>query len=97
MGAHCATYETAGEDAAEANEIIGYAYAKEGKLDEAEALLRRALSMREEALGSEDREVAPSLNHLASIYIELGRRAEAEPFYERALRHTQRLSEPHHR
>jgi tetratricopeptide (TPR) repeat protein len=48
-------------------------------------LVRRALAIREKALGPDHPEVAESLNNLANVYRGRGRFAEAEPLLERAL------------
>jgi tetratricopeptide (TPR) repeat protein len=57
----------------------------QGRYTEAESLHRRALAIRENALGSEHPYTAQSLNNLAVLYDEQGRYAEAEPLYRRAL------------
>ncbi len=52
---------------------------------EAELLCKRALAIKEEALGPNHPDVAVSLNNLAGLYHTLGRYKEAEPRYKRAL------------
>src|SRR5262249_18473979 len=52
---------------------------------EAEPLCKRALDIREKALGPEHPDTANSLNNLAALYYSQGRYAEAEPLYRRAL------------
>lgn len=53
--------------------------------DEAEALYRRALDIRQTRLGPEHLHVAQSLNNLALLLKNQGKFAEAEPLYRRAL------------
>lgn len=53
--------------------------------DEAEPLLRRALAIREKALGAEHPDVAQSLRHLASLYKYLGKYGNSELLFQRAL------------
>jgi len=52
---------------------------------EAELLVRRALTIREEALGAEHPEVANSLNNLAALLQRRGKLPEAEQFLRRAM------------
>jgi serine/threonine protein kinase len=56
-----------------------------GQYKEAESHQREALEIREQRLGSENLEVALSLNGLANIYLQQHRVNEAEPAYTRAL------------
>jgi tetratricopeptide (TPR) repeat protein len=53
-------------------------------------LLKRALAIREKALGSEHPDTAGSLNNLAELYSEQGEYGKAEPLYERALAITEK-------
>ena len=53
-------------------------YNRQGRYAEAEPLFKRALVIREEALGLEHPDVAWSLNGLAKLYGNQGRYAEAE-------------------
>jgi len=55
-----------------------------GKYADAEPLCRRALIIRESALGSEHPETANSLYNLAGILNHQRKHAEAEPLYRRA-------------
>jgi tetratricopeptide (TPR) repeat protein len=64
-----------------ANPLISLA-----KFAEAEPLFRRALAIREKALGPEHPEVAASLSCLAALYYLQGRYEEAAPLWERTLR-----------
>src|SRR5260370_773531 len=52
---------------------------------DAEPLFKRALAIREKALGTNHPLVATSLNNLAELYRAQGRYAEAETLYQRAL------------
>ncbi len=55
------------------------------KLDQAESLYRRSLTLREAAYGANDREVAGSIRRLASVIRMRGREAEAGQWIDRAL------------
>jgi len=57
-----------------------------GKLQQAEAYYKRALSIREKFLGSDHSLVGLSLNGLAAIRFQLGRGEEAQIAYQRAAR-----------
>jgi tetratricopeptide (TPR) repeat protein len=63
---------------------------------EAEPLLRRALVIREQALGPEHADTADSLNNLAWLCRNQGRYAEAEPLYRRALAIREKALGPDH-
>lgn len=52
---------------------------------EAELLVRRSLTIREEAMGAEHQAVASSLNNLAALLQRQGKLLEVEPFLRRAL------------
>jgi tetratricopeptide (TPR) repeat protein len=56
-----------------------------GRYSDAVPLARRALAIREKALGPDHPDVGTSLNNLAGLYVEQGRYAEAEPLYKRSL------------
>ncbi|MCP3961680.1 MAG: tetratricopeptide repeat protein [bacterium] len=64
---------------------LGAVCAAQDRLDEAEPLYRRALSMREAALGPEHQDVAFVLKELASVYHRQGHLDRAAPLYERSL------------
>jgi tetratricopeptide (TPR) repeat protein len=64
---------------------LGELYRLQGSYTEAEALYKRALKIREKALGPDHPHVAASLNNLAVLYKAQGKYAEAEPLYKRAL------------
>jgi CHAT domain-containing protein/tetratricopeptide (TPR) repeat protein len=59
-------------------------YMAEGRFDDAEPLLRRALTVMVDALGPDHRKVATALNNLATLQLELGRYDEAERLLTRA-------------
>jgi tetratricopeptide (TPR) repeat protein len=60
-------------------------YYSQEKYAEAEPLLKRALEIREKALGKDHPDTATILNNLAALYNLQGDYAEAEPLYKRAL------------
>ncbi|MBI5622159.1 MAG: tetratricopeptide repeat protein [Elusimicrobia bacterium] len=60
-------------------------YEAEGRDDDAEAALKKSLSLTERALGKEHLTVAVRLTDLALLYQTRGRYADAEPLYLRAL------------
>jgi CHAT domain-containing protein len=57
----------------------------EGKYAEAEKALKRALEIKEKALGSDHPSVAASLQNLANVYGHEGKHADTESLYKRAL------------
>jgi tetratricopeptide (TPR) repeat protein len=63
---------------------------------EAEPMHKRALAIKERALGPEHPDVALSLNNLANVYRDQGRYAEAEPMHKRALAIKERALGPDH-
>ena len=64
---------------------LGSALEWAGQYAEAEPLFKRALVIREKALGPEHPDIAMSLNKLASVYQDQGKYVEAELFFKRAL------------
>ncbi|CAN9252515.1 unnamed protein product, partial [Alternaria alternata] len=58
----------------------------QGKLDEAEEMLMRALQGKEIALGRDHPSTLDTVNNLGNLYADQGRLSEAEQMYERALR-----------
>ena len=60
-------------------------YQKQGRYADAEPLYKRALAIREKALGPDHPWLATSLNNLAMLYFKQGRYAEAEPLSKRSL------------
>jgi tetratricopeptide (TPR) repeat protein len=67
-----------------------------GRYSDAEPLFRRALAIREKALGPEHPDVATSLNNLAGLYDSQGQYAKAEPVYQRALAILEKALDPEH-
>ena len=67
-----------------------------GRYGEAEPLYRRALVIREQALGPAHPDVASSLNNLAELLRATGRSGEAEPLYRRALEILEQALGPAH-
>ena len=65
------------------NNLAGL-YDAQGKYGEAEPLYRRALAIREKALGPEHPDVATCLENYAILLKKMGRGAEAEPLEARA-------------
>ena len=51
----------------------------------AEELFRRALTLREQALGPDDKSVITSINNLAALYVSRGALDDAEPLLKRAM------------
>ncbi len=66
------------------------------QMPEAEATLRRALSLREQHFGAEHPEVAQSLANLAMFYRLRGNYQAAEPLYRRALEVIEKVRGPEH-
>ncbi len=60
-------------------------YRVQGRYDDAERLHKRALAIREAAIGAEHPDVVQSLNNLAEVYRVQGRYAETESLRKRAL------------
>lgn len=65
--------------------LLARRYILQGRLAQAEPLLRQAQSIREVMLGPQHPDTATSLNDLALMYVYRGRYTEAEPLYRRAL------------
>ncbi|XXY21910.1 CHAT domain-containing tetratricopeptide repeat protein [Sorangium sp. So ce216] len=82
----------------EAEQLNGRAVELEqaGRYDEAIPLARRALELRERALGLDHPDVAESLNTLATLLDAKGDHAAAEPLYRRALAIREKALEPEH-
>jgi tetratricopeptide (TPR) repeat protein len=62
------------------------------RFQEAEALYRRAIAIREKAFSREHILVAQSLEGLAGVYRKMGRYAEAEPLLQRVLAIRERVA-----
>jgi CHAT domain-containing protein/tetratricopeptide (TPR) repeat protein len=71
-------------------------YHATGRYAEAEPLYKRALAIREKALGPDHPHVAQSLNNLALLYKDTGRYGEAEPLYKRTLAIDEKALGPNH-
>lgn len=67
-----------------------------GKYDEAEALYLRSLALKEETLGLEHLNLAPTLNTLALLYHHQRRSTKAEPLFQRALAIVEKALGPEH-
>ncbi len=63
----------------------GHYLCKRAQYEEAESLLKQALSIHQEQLGASHPLTAQSLHNLALLYLVQGRYKEAEPLYRRAL------------
>jgi tetratricopeptide (TPR) repeat protein len=68
----------------------------QGRFSEAIPLARRALTIREKALGPDHPDVAISANNLALAYVAQGRYANAEPLYKRSLVIFEKAFSPNH-
>ncbi len=64
---------------------LAEAYRQKGRYNDAEPLHKRALSIREQQLGTDHPHVAHSLNNIALLYQSQGRYGESEPLYRHAL------------
>ena len=64
---------------------IASLYRQQGRYAEAEPLVMRSLSIREQQLGDDHPDVARSLNDLANLYKFQGRYVEAEPLFKQSL------------
>ena len=71
-------------------------YETQGKYADAKLLHKRALAIREKALGPEHPDVAQSLNNLAGLYSSQSHYADAEPLYKRALGISEKAFGPAH-
>ena len=73
---------------------MGLVYVYQGKYADAVPLIKRAVEIREDSLGSNNLSVAEVLGNLAECYKSLGKYDEAEPLYERALKIREELLPP---
>ena len=64
---------------------VGTVYRKEGKYADAELVFTKYVEFVEKILGHDDPEVADALTYLSRVYVDEGKRPEAEPPYRRAL------------
>jgi tetratricopeptide (TPR) repeat protein len=83
-------------EAARLLHVTGRYLGERGQLTQAEPLLERALSLREQVLGAEHAETARTLNVLAQVYLDLGKYEQAERLLEPALAGFERLLGPTH-
>lgn len=60
-------------------------YNNQGKLQEAEALSKRALAIKEKFLNPNNPELLPTLNNLGGLYVSQNKYVAAEAMYKRAL------------
>ena len=82
------------EDAAMRAGLAGRLLSDQGKLGEAEPLLRRALEGKERTLGPDHSDTLISVNNLASLLKAQGKLGEAEPLLRRALEGQERALGP---
>ena len=71
---------------------LGLVYVSQGVLEKAEPLYRRALAIRERALGETHRDVEKSLGELIGLLQKLHRAADAAPLEKRLAAIKQRRS-----
>ncbi len=76
--------------------ILGKLKRQQGQPERAEALLRRALAIREQALGSDHYGVVQSLSDFAALYYDGGRLDKAEALFARALAISEKQLAPDH-
>jgi CHAT domain-containing protein/Flp pilus assembly protein TadD len=69
---------------------------RQGRYADAEPLFKRALAIREKALGPDHPDIATSLNNLAGLYRQQGRYADAEPLFKRSLAIYEKALGPDH-
>jgi tetratricopeptide (TPR) repeat protein len=70
----------------DATHWLGYLYANQGKLKEAEEMYQRALKGYEKALGRDHTSTLDTVNNLGNLYSDQGKLEEAEEMYQRALK-----------
>jgi tetratricopeptide (TPR) repeat protein len=64
---------------------LGYLYANQGKLVEAEQMYQRALQGKEKAWGPDHTSTLSTVNNLGNLYADQGKLVKAEQMYQRAL------------
>src|SRR5437870_10059178 len=74
----------------------GGIYQERADYAQAEAFLKRALSLRESILGPEYPDVANTLDLMGQLHRSQGQYVEAEAFYQRALSNRERTLGPAH-
>ena len=82
---HCTTLATREEKEVHDLEALASSLCASHKYGAAEEPLRRALAIRESAIGPYHREMAPALTYLGGVLRAQGNFAQAQPAYERAL------------
>jgi len=75
---------------------LGDLYRSQGKLTEAEEMLKRALDGHEKALGPEHTETLGTINSLASLYLDQGKLEEPEEMFQRILQGYEKERGPEH-
>src|SRR5262245_47622540 len=85
MAISCNNQRKAELDRAKSLDMQALRYRDQGRYDEAEALLKQALAIRESALGPNHPDLSGRLSVLAEFYRTQGKYGEAEPLYKRAL------------
>ncbi len=71
-------------------------YQKLGRNQDAEPLYKRALAIREKALGAEHPQVMTTVSNLGALYRGMGRLAEAEALFKRSLAFDEKTRGPDH-
>jgi tetratricopeptide (TPR) repeat protein len=89
-------WDISSSEAARLLNRAGYYLNERAQYTEAEPLLQRALSIREQVLGANHPDVAHTLNSLAVLYGNQGKYGEAEPLYQRALTIYEQVFGPNH-
>jgi tetratricopeptide (TPR) repeat protein len=75
---------------------LGFLYADQAKLAEAETIYQQALTSKEKALGPEHTLALNTVNNLGYLYADQGKLAEAETMYQRALTGYEKALGPEH-
>ncbi|KAN0067820.1 HET domain containing protein [Elaphomyces granulatus] len=75
---------------------LGYLYANQDKLDEAEKMYQRALQGKEKAWGPDHTSTLFTVNNLGTLYADQGKLDEAEKMYQRALQGQEKAWGPDH-
>jgi tetratricopeptide (TPR) repeat protein len=75
---------------------LGFLYADQGKLVEAEQMYQQALQGKEKAWGPEHTSTLATVNNLGALYADQGKLVEAEQMYQRALQGYEKAWGPMH-
>jgi tetratricopeptide (TPR) repeat protein len=89
-------YHVSFPEAAHLLHCAGHYLRDRGQYTQAEPLLQRALSMREQVLGPEHPEVADALDDLQYLHVLQGKFQQAEPLMQRALSIREQVLGPEH-